>query len=204
MEQCQMEPALYGMITHVSPLKEPYTWHDLFTSFGLTTPPLNHEHLGWGYMESRPAYRTCPAYFNLGSLLAPTSFMYRIGEVIYDAMDAVDRVYHTDFRCQIGLTLAAAKSGVPLRPVNARYNFANDVHIEALFPEEQRNAVVIHYLREHQNIGRDAIFNDRVSMLKYLDREDLRLTNQTMQAELRRWFDAVDAEQGEVAPEFRW
>jgi lipopolysaccharide biosynthesis glycosyltransferase len=202
--QCQACPAVYGMVTHISPLQDHQSWGDYFASYGLPSPETPFEHTGWGYMETRPSHRFCPPYFNLGVIVGPTAMMRQIGGHIYDAMDASDRVLTTSYKCQIGLTLAIAKCGLPAVCLPCRWNFANDVNLEALHPEEAREARVIHYLREHQAIDRESMFNHREGMLRFLDRTDLRMTNAKLQSQMRALFDVVDEEQRAVAPEYRW
>jgi hypothetical protein len=85
-----------------------------------------------------------------------------------------------------------------------RFNFANDPHLEALHPHEARDARIIHYLRESQDIGRDRILNSRDEMLAFLGRGDLVGTNQRLQVVFRELFDEVDKAQRQVAEPWRW
>lgn len=200
----RMSPGFYGLITHVSPLVEEHTWEEYWSAAGLGTPEKPYEHTGFGYMEPSVSKRYCPAYFNLGVLFDSAANMNRIGEVIYPMMEVSNRINPSYFRCQIALALAIAKQGIKAHAMPMRFNMANDVHLEALHPDEAKQPKIIHYLRENQSIGRDTMFNSRDAFLKFLDRKDLRVTNQKLQAVFASFFDVVDEEQRSVAPEFRW
>ena len=204
VEKCAREPALYGAIAHISPLTEGSSWADIWAQAGLPEPETPHEHTGWGYMFNAEARRHTPAYFNLGVLLTTPALMSPLGDVIYDMMDASDRVAETNYRCQIGVALAIAKLDLPHVVMPLRYNYPNDFHIEALHPEDAADVRIIHYLRENQDIGRNKIFTDRTEMLKFIGRKDLRVTNLKLQSTIADLFEEVDREQRQVSSEWRW
>ena len=129
-------PAFAGLIAHVSPfrlLPEPPEewWCRVFSSAGLPKPELVCEHPGWGVMDEATRGQHCPPYFNLGMLLAPREIMSRLGEVIYGELEAVNRVLESMYRCQIAVSLALARTGVPWRTAPMRYNYPNIPQIAA-------------------------------------------------------------------------
>jgi hypothetical protein len=122
-------------------------WARIFASAGLGSPPFVCEHTGWPTDPGHPAERLCPPYFNLGMLVAPAEVMHAIGAVVYDEMAAVDRVLETPFRCQLALTLAMVRLGIPWHPVAMRYNFPNDQAIASYYAADLADVRLFHYLR---------------------------------------------------------
>lgn len=146
-------PAIAGLVAHVSPfwrIPEPPPeawWSKIFTTAGLPEPKLACEHTGWGVMEEASRSQYCPPYFNLGMLLAPREIMSRLGEVIYAEMEAVNRVLETIYRCQIAVSLALARTGVPWRTAPFRYNFPNIQPIAEHRRADLDDMRILHYLR---------------------------------------------------------
>ena len=191
--RCQDEQAFAGVIAHAPPFEADDSltpaehWRRLYESLHLPAPAFEFEHTGFGVMRKDPGARHCPAYFNLGMLVAPAEVMNRAGAALYEDMVAVDRVYPTPFKCQIALTLSLARMGAKPLALPMRYNFANDQRLADKYPEELRQVRLFHYLRRH--IGpfdkvRD--FADYAAADAFLARSDLEGVNREMQAALRR------------------
>jgi hypothetical protein len=64
------------------------------------------------------------------------------------------------FRSQIALSLAIEKAGVPHRAIGMRYNFPNDVHLEALHPEELKHVRLVHLLRREQGFDKQQAYRN--------------------------------------------
>lgn len=145
-----------GVMAWVTPMHEPPRmrdgrertaarfWHDLFASAGLPAPALDHEHPSWRMMDSPEDYRLAPAYFNLGMLAAKAETMRTVGRVVLDDLDVVDRFADTRFRCQLGLSISAARTGVALVPLPPRFNFPNSPFFWDAYPGEHEVRIV-HY-----------------------------------------------------------
>lgn len=154
VERVLRRPSLTGVIAHVSPFigvrGEQAIWGEIFEAAGLGRPPMLCEHPGWGILDTDPARRLCPPYYNLGFVLAPREFMSAVGASLPHEMDIVDTVLPTVFRAQLALTMAVVRAGVPWGAVPMRFNLPN---IRAYIPRYQGeldDARVIHYLREEE------------------------------------------------------
>ena len=73
------------------------------------------------------------------------------------------------FAGQIALALCVARIDLPAIALPLRYNFPNDEIAAARYPEEMRNAVVIHYLRTNE-IERQDIFQRAECYLDFLSK----------------------------------
>lgn len=148
------------------------------------------EHSGWGSLELQDGTRRCPPYFNLGVLLAPREVLGTLAETIYSEMEAVERVLKTPFRCQLALTLAILRSGVPWRELALRYNLPNDERFLARHAAELADARIIHYLRDEQ-LTRSEDFASAERVGEVLAREDLNPINARLRDALRELHGGV-------------
>jgi hypothetical protein len=157
-----------GVMAWVTPLLEPPAfrsgvepvegrfWHDLFASAGLPEPALSEEHPAWRVMHKAPAHhRHAPPYFNLGMLAGSASAFAALGPTAMAELDVVDAFAHTRFRCQLALTLAAARTSTPLVPLPLRFNFPNSRWLWDGHPDE-RDVRLLHYA-ETDEIDRDEL-----------------------------------------------
>jgi hypothetical protein len=192
---CQRQQYFAGLIAHVSPFAEPSQWQQIYTAAGLGKVTFKHEHTGWGYMFNNERNRFCPPYFNLGVLCAPSQMMNHIGAEIYELMHRINSVTETVFRCQLALSLALTKLALPYRCLPMRYNFANDVFLEALYGQELPHAAILHLLRDHQQIYKARLFDKREHIEAMLARKDLRGINLMAQQVLQQIHSQVCREQ---------
>jgi hypothetical protein len=157
-----------GVMAWVTPLLESPTfrrgaepapgrfWSELFASAGLPEPTLSEEHPGWRVMHGSPEHhRHAPPYFNLGMLAGRAETFAALGPSVLSELDVVDAFADTRFRCQLALTLAAARSGIPLHPLPLRFNFPNSRWFWDGHPE-QRDVRLLHYV-EADEIDREAL-----------------------------------------------
>ena len=194
---CHRNQYFAGLIAHIPPFSDPGLWQHIYHAAGLGEVSFTHEHTGWGYMFNDERTRFCPPYFNLGVLCAPSKIMRSIGKDIYDLMHCVDSVAETAYRCQIALSLAVTKQAIPYRCLPMRYNFPNDVFLEALHGHELPHAALLHLLRDHQHIYKTRLFDDRNHVEEMLARKDLRGINAIAQRVLREIHPAVCRQQVE-------
>ena len=156
-----------GVMAWVTPLLERPTfrhapaptperfWPELFASAGLPEPQLDQEHPGWRVMNDVPAHRRAPAYFNLGMLAGTSAAMRTVGASIMSELERVERFADTRFRCQLALTLAAARTATPLTPLPLRFNFPNNYWFWDGYPD-QRDVRLLHYAQTEE-IDRDEL-----------------------------------------------
>jgi hypothetical protein len=159
-----------GVLGYVSPfeyLGRGLSWQQLYDHIGLGQARLEHEHIGWGTLSDDPAYRRCPPYFNLGVLCARRDVMSQIGRTIYAELDGVNRFVETHFRCQLALTLALARVGIPCDCLPLRYNCANHAPIEQRFPREVAEARFLH-LNGPMPVPKDDLFRDPESIATFV------------------------------------
>lgn len=194
---CHRNQCFAGLIAHVPPFPERDLWQQIYHVAELGEVSFKHEHTGWGYMFSDEQRRFCPPYFNLGVLCAPSKTMTSIGKEIYKLMHCVNSVTETPYRCQVALSLAITKLAVPYQCLPMRYNFANDVFLEALHGPELPHAAILHLLRDHQQIYKARLFDDRKHIEEMLERKDLRGINLMAQQVLRQIHPDVCREQTE-------
>jgi len=199
LARIRAERALAGLVAHVTPFKtcpehapEDW-WARIFASAELAPPAFPCEHTGWPIAPAAEAERRCPPYFNLGMLLAPAAVMRAIGSVIYDEMAAVDRVLETPFRCQLALTLALVRLGIPWHAVPMRYNFPNDQPIAEHYDADLADVRLFHYLRVG-SIDKARDFASPGAVAAMLRRDDLDAVNGAMARRLAPVHAAVLAD----------
>ncbi len=191
LEEVARDGCLGGLVAHLSPFlssagaSSPDWWRRLFSEAKLGPPEFAFEHTGWEIMYRAPEEaRRCPAYFNLGVLIAPARVMNAIGETVSDEMEAVNRVLQTDYRCQLALSLALARHRVCPRALPMRYNFPNDDAFGLAYPADMKDVRLFHYLRAGSVMkSRDFDGLDRVDEL--VRRKGLGGVNEMMQRALR-------------------
>lgn len=169
---------LAGLIAHASPFRERDHWPNLYEEFELGEVTRPHEHTGWGYMDTDPGRRFTPPYFNLGVICAPAEVVAAIGEHAYDFMHRISDVVDTPFRCQLTVSLAVTALGLGYRCLPMRYNFANDLRLEALHHGEMSDLRIVHLLRRsHQGMDKWEIYRDVDSLRSVTERVELRGVN---------------------------
>lgn len=182
--------AIGGVIAHIAPevafrdgfhRSGPSFWDELHLSAGLIPPVLACEHTGWGRLDHDPDRRYCPAYFNLGVLAASAETMRRLGGVVFEEMDAVDRFVDSHYRCQLAVTLAIARAGAAWSDLPVRWNFPNDAHFGAAYPEDAADVRVLHYLRDDE-IRRETDTGSPEGLAALLERTGLAPANALLQS----------------------
>jgi hypothetical protein len=144
-------------------------------------------------MERDPRRRSCPPYFNLGVLVASADAMQSLGERVYAEMDVVNRLHRTHLRCQVALTLAVTRTGIPWHELPLRLNFPNDLRFCRAAPNELRQAQIVHYLRWDE-INRDTDFQGIEAVAVALERPLANPPNRLVQERLRLLHPRIAAE----------
>ncbi len=183
-----------GVPAHVSPFTEAERgqalWGEVFREAGLPEPEMICEHSGWEAMESDPARRFCPPYFNFGMVLVSRDLAARLGETIVSEMESVQRVLDTVFRCQLALTLAIARSGARWWELPLRFNFPNDLSFMTRNGTELEDVRIVHYLREDE-LSRTSDFHSPDAVSAFLDRGRMHVVNERFRQSLRVVHDHV-------------
>ncbi len=90
-----------------------------------------------------------PFYVNFAFVVIDAATLRQHGEAFVEQVRAlVASSSNPYFSYQIGLTLWAAKLGLKTMPISLRYNFPNDDRVFQFADLDEREIVVVHYLRE--------------------------------------------------------
>jgi hypothetical protein len=199
-EQVVRRPALYGVVTYISPARAISSvapgefWPALYAAVGLPPPRLVCEYPGWGVMDFPLSHelgsRFTPPFFNLGFLCAPREVMREVGSHMYQALADSDRFHQTVFRCQIGLCLALERHNIPWRSLAPRFNFGNVPSLATGYPDDFDDLRVIHYYAGDDFL-RDADIGSPEGVGKLLSRQGLSPINARFRDALAEIHDAV-------------
>jgi hypothetical protein len=190
------EQKMGGVIGFACPFDDFSMWERLYAVCDAGPVRAIHQHTGWPYIfPERPRFG--PAYFNLGFLMMPSSVATAVGSVIYDLMHRVSSVDESYYRCQFAFGLAVCKLGIPYDCLPLRYNFPNNMELEALHPNEQVSATIlhlfaakIHSIWKAQGVGKRFLYGDDDGIEQLLAREDLAGINKQAQQIFRHiWLD---------------
>jgi hypothetical protein len=148
-------PTIRGHMAHVPPdhsstvlplpIRAEY-WPKLFELLGAPWPSGLHRYS----MDEFQQWPEVPAYFNYGFVAANRLAVERLADGIFAMDEEVCRITKSYMRCQISLSVLAARRGVEMEPIGAEYNTANDlVHMKLnkVGPDDIR---VLHYLRSDE------------------------------------------------------
>ena len=140
-----------GLIAHVAPFEAPLqSWTELTEAAGLGNPPLVARHSGWGLMTYDLQAQYAPPYFNLGVLFCSSDTARTLSKRLYEEMEIVNSVRTTEYRCQLALTLAILRLGIPWYELPLRLNFPNDLLFWRGYPAEAERVQLLHFLREDE------------------------------------------------------
>ena len=206
LEEVQRTRSFVGLVAHVSPFPHEMDtaemWCRLFAAAGLPDPIFAYEHTAWDPADPH-SRRYCPAYFNLGVLMAPAILMRRIGATIYQDMERVNALMETDYRCQLALSLSLARTAAPSRAMSMRFNFPNDSAIELRYPHELEDVRILHYLRprpeDHGKIASDYAIVERFLRSTAVDRVNRVLQQQLHAVHARAMADLAKCADQRVA-----
>jgi hypothetical protein len=167
-----------GVMAVASPLlflERPYTWHELYDHCAIGRDPvLCHEYLGWPYYHTDdPAHRYGPPYFNYGVVCAPAWMMKRIGVLYFPYFLKLRELSPNILITQVALSLALVKLGLRFETLPARYNFPNELALEALHGLELPHAKFLH-LWGRVRFNKQYLYEDLDRVRETVLRTDLR------------------------------
>lgn len=109
---------------------------------------LNHPiALSHAYTLAGTGEPEAPFYINFGFVAGTPSGLTKLWSEMKRIETRVESILGNYFSSQVSFALAAAKSCVSTFPLPMRYNFANDARAESFYPDELRQAILLHYLR---------------------------------------------------------
>jgi hypothetical protein len=150
------EQKLFGVPANASPIRNDFTWENLFTRAALGPVPYAVEHSGFGCTFHEPQKRMAPPYFNLGVIPMPADVARRLGETIFHELTTVASC-EDFFRAQMSLTLALVRQRIPWGTMSFKYNFVNDERYLPRYRKEFADMRLLHFL-SNRNIHKDKIF----------------------------------------------
>lgn len=171
-QQTVISPAISGVIAHLPPFSSS-EWYRVFSEIGVT-PRFPFRYSGWPYMkrEEFPTSRSAveaPAYFNLGFVVTTSSLLADVSGHYESCAASVERLFPDFmFRSQVAFTMALEKARVPVQAIPMRYNFANDYRLEALYPDELRDARLIHLLRRNQGLDKHQLYKGLDTLAEFV------------------------------------
>jgi hypothetical protein len=153
-----------GLIAFSPPFETPYEgWAELTRAAGLGEPPLVARYSGWGVMDWDLERQYAPPYFNLGVLFCSSDAARALSTRLYEEMAIVDGVRDTVYRCQIALTLAILRLGIPWYELPMRLNFPNYIGFWRAYSAEAARLQLMH-----------CIFQDEINRSDFVDDDALR------------------------------
>jgi hypothetical protein len=153
-----------GLIAFAPPFEEPNQgWAELTRAAGLGEPPLVARYSGWGVLDRDVERQYTPPYFNLGVLFCTSNTARALSTRLYDEMEIVEGVRETVYRCQIALTLAILRLGIPWYELPMRLNFPNYIGFWRAHRAEAARLQLMH-----------CIFQDEISRSDFVSQEALR------------------------------
>jgi hypothetical protein len=114
----------------------------------------------------------------------------RIGEGIFRELDVVDGCLDTIFRCQLALTLAVERTETPVIAAPPRFNFPNDFRIWDHYTHDAADLRLLH-ICAWQQVNKAEAFVDESTIGAMLERTDVSVVNQLLQARVRELRDQV-------------
>jgi len=204
VDELSYQPAIAGVIAHATPFKDGTDhWPELYEAAGLPAPQRPYRYTGWPYMAwqqhagweaatNEPAV-LAPPYFNFGVVGGPSELVARIPAEFENLLNVVSRATNTPFRGQIALTLALEKLGIPHRGLPMRYNFGNDVRLEALHPRELEEIRIVHVLRRHQGVDKRELYRSVQGLREMVDRTHLWGANEAARRALAAVIDELES-----------
>jgi hypothetical protein len=189
-----------GCIGDVSPWRgddRPDPWEAFYEHLGLGPVPYAHEHGGFGEHFTDAHLRYCPAYFNLGVLVAPASTMRTIGEGIFDMLERV-RAFEfgrKKFACQLAVGATVTGKQIPYFVLPQRYNFWNERRSEIRQPGEYADVRLIHLTRPVQpKLHKSVLFADQATIGSFVRQRKPAGINGVIQDILREGYPSLSSE----------
>ncbi len=150
-----------GVIAFSPPFETPNQgWAELTRAAGLGEPPLVARYSGWGVLDRDIERQFAPPYFNLGVLFCSSDAARALSTRLYEEMEIVNGVRETYFRCQIALTLAILRLGIPWYELPLRLNFPNYIGFWRAHRAEAARLQLMHCIYQDELSRSDFVSDD--------------------------------------------
>ena len=150
-----------GVIAFSPPFATPLQgWTEITEAAGLGEPLLVSRYSGWGVLDRDLERQYAPPYFNLGVLFCSSDAARALSTRLYEEMEIVDGVRTTEFRCQIALTLAILRLGIPWYELPLRLNFPNDLRFWRGHRAEAERLQLMHCIYQDEISRSDFVSED--------------------------------------------
>jgi hypothetical protein len=203
VESVHREQVIAGLIAHASPFEGlglRNAWRELHAGLGIQNVRMDHQHGGWGTLYKDAGFRYCPPYFNFGVICAPSTHFGAMSGVCIELLNYVrDRFKDFYYDCQVTVSLAIAKLGLPYRCLPMRYNFPNHRVLEEQYAHELPAARILHLLGDHQEVRKMHIFASSSNLAGFVNRIGLKGINRTAQAVIKECLPKMQEEDGAAA-----
>ena len=156
IERVVQEQKVLGVPANASPIRDGFTWEQLFARAALGSVPYVVEHSGFGCTFHDPDTRMAPPYFNFGVVPMPADAAKRIGEIIFAELATVASCENF-YRGQMSLTLALMRLSIPWGTMSFKYNFVNDERYLLRYRDEFADLRLMHFLT-NRHIHKDKTF----------------------------------------------
>ncbi len=108
-----------------------------------------------------------PFYINMGVFAGPPALLARFNARDRQIRPTVAKALTDWWAPQVSLALTCADLDMPVKALAMRFNYPNDPRADALYPDEMRHIVFMHYLRGTY-FARERIFADAAGFEEFL------------------------------------
>jgi hypothetical protein len=184
LESLVRAPAIAGVIAHFPP-NDTRDWHRLFEDANIPSPRDVYQYSGWRLMNPDPARRFTPAYYNVGAVFVPGSWVPLLRHHFERDIEIAAAGGLGFFKAQAALTLGLYRLGLRRITLEPRYNFPNDPLFDAAYPQDLRDIRILHYLRTNI-VSRERDFASSAALDALIARSDLTGSNEVLRTTLAK------------------
>jgi hypothetical protein len=122
-------------------------WPELFRSVGLSAPPFDSVHPGFGHFyDASQGIRDAPPYYNYGFVLGTREAMESIASTVEADYRAAAAYVKTDLAAQAALALSIVRHHVDYASLPVRFNMWSWPAYLRAFPDDFSDIRLLHYL----------------------------------------------------------
>jgi hypothetical protein len=122
-------------------------WPELFKRAGLTPPPFDSVHPGFGHFyDASQGIQAAPPYYNYGFVLGTREAMESIASTVEEDYRTALAYMNTDLAAQAGLALSIVRHRIDYASLPVRFNMWSWPAYQRAFPNEFSDVKLLHYL----------------------------------------------------------